>query len=92
MDKTIRIIVSGKVQGVSFRFYTLNQAKELGVFGYVRNLSNGDVEIVARGEKSKLDKLINWCYSGSPSAIVRDVKVEVLTESIINSTDFSIQY
>ncbi|MTF40337.1 acylphosphatase [Cyanobacterium aponinum] len=92
MNKTVRIIVSGKVQGVSFRFYTRNQAKELGIFGYVRNLSNGDVEIVAQGEKTKLDKLINWCYSGSPSAIVRDVKLEVLTESIMNSTDFSIQY
>jgi len=92
MDKTIKIIVSGRVQGVGFRYHTRNQAKKLEVFGYVRNLDNGDVEIVAQGEKSKINKLINWCNSGSPSAVVKNVQVETLSESMIESNDFDIRY
>jgi acylphosphatase len=74
----IRAIVSGKVQGVGFRVYTQAQAQKLGICGYVRNLSNGDVEIVAEGEAEKLDSLINWAKSGSPSAVVNNLKTEVL--------------
>jgi acylphosphatase len=49
MSKQVRIIVEGRVQGVSFRYYTEGKAKELQLKGTVRNLSNGSVEIVARG-------------------------------------------
>lgn len=78
MLKKIRAIVSGKVQGVGFRVYTHAQAQKLGICGYVRNLSNGDVEIVAEGEAENIDVLIDWAKSGSPAAVINNLKTEVL--------------
>ena len=77
MRKTIKIIVSGKVQGVCYRAYTHTQAEKLGLYGFVRNLSNGDVEIVATGEQSSINALIEWAEVGSPYAIVDNVNVKV---------------
>ena len=79
--KQILAIVSGKVQGVSFRMYTQKKARQLGVKGYVKNLSNGDVEIVAVGEIPAIDALVEWAKSGSPSAVVRDVEVKTITDT-----------
>ena len=90
--KTIKIIVSGRVQGVSYRMYTRQKARQLGVKGYVRNLRNGDVEIVAAGEDEAIDKLIKWSKSGSPSAVVSNVKVETITDKVEEFTDFAIRY
>ena len=78
--KTIKAIVSGKVQGVSYRMYTQEKARQLGVRGYVHNLRNGDVEIVAAGEVEAVDELVKWTFSGSPSAVVSNVRVEVITD------------
>ena len=76
--KKIRAIVSGKVQGVGFRFSTQQQARQIGVNGYVRNLKNGDVEIVALGNTEKVDTLLKWAKLGPPSAIVHNLQVEVI--------------
>jgi acylphosphatase len=80
--KTIRVIVSGKVQGVCYRMYTQQKARQLGVRGYVRNLRNGDVEIVAVGEVTAVDALTQWALSGSPDAVVSNVKVGVITDEL----------
>ena len=74
--KTVRAIASGKVQGVAFRMYTQERAKQLGVVGFVQNLSNGDVKIVAAGRDSQVDALIAWAKTGSPSARVDSLQVE----------------
>jgi acylphosphatase len=76
--KKIKAIASGKVQGVSYRMYTRAQARQLGVSGYVRNLRNGDVEIVAAGEVAKVDALLKWAESGSPEAVVNNLEVELI--------------
>ena len=55
--KKLKAIALGKVQGVGFRMYTQRQAQQLGVRGYVRNLANGDVEIVALGENERVEAL-----------------------------------
>jgi acylphosphatase len=78
--KKIRAIVSGQVQGVGFRMSTRSQARQIGIDGFVRNLSNGDVEIVAQGETEKVDQLLEWAKSGSPSAVVNKLEVEVLVD------------
>lgn len=78
--KIIRAIVSGKVQGVGFRMYSQQKARQLGVRGYVRNLANGNVEIVAAGETKLVDALIEWAKSGSPSAVVNNLKVDMITD------------
>lgn len=73
--KTVRAIVTGRVQGVWFRAHTRDKARELGVAGYARNLPNGNVEIVAQGESAQVEALMNWARSGPPMAEVTDIEV-----------------
>lgn len=89
--KIIKAIVSGRVQGVSYRMYTQQKARQLGVTGYVRNLRNGDVEIVAAGEVEAVDALTKWAESGSPSAVVSNVKVDTITD-VEEFKGFEIRY
>ena len=76
--KTISITVSGKVQGVFYRQSTKEKARELGVKGEVRNLEDGDVNIIATGTDEQLDKLISWCQQGPPRAEVAGINVQEL--------------
>ena len=75
MSDCLHIIVKGRVQGVYFRAYTQKQAVKLGVNGFVRNLANGDVEIVASGEQAALQQLVGWCHKGPMLAKVSAVVV-----------------
>jgi acylphosphatase len=70
------ITVKGKVQGVSYRFCTHIEALKLGLTGYVKNLHNGNVFIEAEGSEEQINKLIDWCYVGSPLSKVSEVQVE----------------
>ena len=74
--KKIEALVSGKVQGVGFRMYTQSKAEELDVVGFVQNLDDGTVKIVAAGEDSKVDALIDWAKTGSPAAEVDNLQTE----------------
>jgi len=74
-EKRVHIYVTGMVQGVSFRYYTQQQAGRCGVGGWVRNLSDGRVEAVAEGEEDGVDRLIEWCHEGPRSARVDHVEV-----------------
>ncbi len=74
--KAVRVIIEGIVQGVFFRAYTQKAAFEYGVNGWVRNLPDGRVEAFFEGEKDRVDKMIAWCYKGSPSSRVENVTVE----------------
>ncbi|RYY54361.1 MAG: acylphosphatase [Chitinophagaceae bacterium] len=74
--KTIRIRVTGKVQGVFYRKTAKDRAIELGVTGWVRNEDDGSVTIEATGDPEQLINLVAWCADGPPRAIVEDVKVE----------------
>jgi acylphosphatase len=76
--KTVRATVLGRVQGVCFRAYTHDKARELGVRGYVRNLYYDSVEIVAVGEDDAVDALMAWAAQGPPWAHVTNVVVEPL--------------
>lgn len=70
MNKRLTLLVSGKVQGVFFRVNTVQLAQKLGLVGFVQNLPNGQVKIVAEGPEEKLIKLNSWARGGSPSAQV----------------------
>ena len=74
--KQLRIIVSGRVQGVGFRWSAQRQARQLGVNGYVRNLAGGDVEIVAAGEDDRVDRFVQWAAEGPPGARVTNLQLE----------------
>jgi len=73
MSECLHIIVKGRVQGVYFRAYTQKQAVKLNISGFVRNLANGDVEIVASGEADALRQLVSWCHKGPVLAKVSQV-------------------
>lgn len=75
MDRTVKITVSGRVQGVAFRYYTRRAALKIGVKGTVRNLVDGSVEIVASGPSELIGELIAWAHQGSPASRVTDVDV-----------------
>jgi len=71
---TVQAIVYGHVQGVFFRDFTLRRATELGLTGYVRNLSTGKaVKVNAEGERMQLEKLIDYLKMGPPAANVERV-------------------
>jgi acylphosphatase len=70
MPACYRFIVSGRVQGVFFRQSTLDQARSLGLDGWVRNRADGCVEGVAAGEAVALQQLRAWLHQGPPAARV----------------------
>lgn len=71
-----RVRVTGRVQGVFFRAWTQQQARELGVHGWVRNASDGSVEAHLEGDEAAVKTLIQRLWQGPPSADVEEVEVE----------------
>ena len=74
--KQAHIIVSGMVQGVSFRYHTAQKAKELCLPGWVKNTADGNVEITIEGKEIMLKEFIDWCRRGPPFSRVEKVVVE----------------
>jgi len=72
----IRITVYGMVQGVGFRYFTLRLAKKLKLGGYVQNRNNGNVEVVAEGEKHNLLRLVEELRIGPPGSSVDNLHVK----------------
>lgn len=85
--KAIQARVTGRVQGVSFRWYTREQARSLGVAGWVRNEPDGSVLLHAEGEDDAVDALVAWCASGPSTAKVGDVAVRAATPTGAASFD-----
>lgn len=71
-----RFRIYGHVQGVGFRYFTWQYALKIGVTGFVRNLADGSVEVVAVGSESQIEALDAWLQEGPRTAIVDDVFVE----------------
>jgi acylphosphatase len=74
--RSVRILVTGRVQGVFFRKSTLDQALRLGLKGYVMNLPDGRVLVEAVGEPAAIEALISWCRQGPPGARVQNIQVD----------------
>ena len=74
-DSRVHIFVTGKVQGVYYRQNTAQKAQELGIRGWVRNLSDGRVESVMEGEEVNIGKILDWCKQGPADANVTEVQV-----------------
>ena len=74
-------VVYGLVQGVNYRYFVQRHAEAIGLTGYARNLDDGSVEVVAEGEKDKLQQLIAKLKTGSRAAHVERVDVEWLEYS-----------
>ena len=69
----VHLIVEGRVQGVWYRDSTRIRATELEVKGWVRNMSDGSVEIIAEGPEENIRKFIEWCHEGPPYAVVTKI-------------------
>ena len=80
-ESRVRLVVSGRVQGVGFRYAARDAAGEVGVAGWVRNLPDGSVEIVAQGTPSAVAAMTAWAYRGPRHAFVDGVHVEDLEPS-----------
>ena len=74
-DRRIRILVTGKVQGVFFRQALKVKAKRYGVVGWVKNLKDGRVEAVLEGDEVKIARVVEWAHGGPANARVEDVEI-----------------
>lgn len=86
----IHVFISGKVQMVGYRMWTVTQAEKLGLKGWVKNLNDGRVEAVFSGEEKAVNNMIKLCHSGPRLAEV----TEVITQSEVpeNFANFEIRY
>ncbi|MCB1755214.1 MAG: acylphosphatase [Gammaproteobacteria bacterium] len=83
-ETCIHCLVSGRVQGVSFRAYTRKAALQLGLAGWVRNLRDGRVEIKVCGDTQQVERLVKWLPDGIPAA-----RIDRLTKQTIPAEQFS---
>lgn len=91
MNKRFHIIVHGRVQGVFFRAETRTKARQLNLTGWVRNNSDGTVEIIAEGDTLNLLPFLKWCHEGPESARVE--KLELKKQDYEGEfTDFGVRY
>jgi len=88
--KGLHIKVHGTVQGVFFRKFTQRKATDLGINGWVKNASDGTVEIAAEASDETLSAFVEWCHHGPERAVVN--KVEVTESALKNFTSFRIVY
>jgi len=85
VEKSLRLLVSGRVQRVGYRAACRQKAEELGLVGWVRNLSDGRVEVQACGETASLEKLWEWCRRGPWFAEVSDIQKAQVEEPCADS-------
>jgi acylphosphatase len=86
----LKILIKGKVQGIFFRSFVKKTAERLGVTGSVKNLPDGNVEVIAEGAEKPLQILLQECSRGPPEAAVEDVKVTKTKDRGLKT--FEIQY
>jgi len=73
--KRVELLISGMVQGVGFRYYTYQKAQQLRLTGWVRNLPDGRVQVMAEGERGVLEELISELKAGPGFAVVHDIEI-----------------
>ena len=74
--KSLRAVISGRVQGVWFRGWTEREARKRGLAGWVRNLPDGSVEALFSGDPDQVDAMIEACWRGPPAAKVTDIVLQ----------------
>jgi len=78
-----KVIVSGHVQGVGFRYYTSQQAHLCDVTGHAKNLYNGNVEVLIYGRRTAVTQMLQWLNKGPASARVKEIKVTTIPYEVI---------
>jgi acylphosphatase len=88
--KSIYLVISGRVQGVGFRYFARQKAQELQISGWVKNTPDGKLEIEAEGDSQNLDAFIEWMRIGPSRAVVRSFSNSEVSP-IRNFTNFIIR-
>lgn len=88
--KQVYIIITGRVQGVGFRYFALDKAEEFHITGWVRNTFDGKVEMEACGESTNLDTFIDWMKMGPSRAIIQTFSVSDIVAAR-NFTNFTVR-
>ena len=83
--KTIKIFITGSVQGVYFRQFVNKTANELKLKGFVRNMDDGRVEVVVEGRDEKVNEMVEACKKGAPQANVKEVQTQELSNQGFDS-------
>ena len=87
----VRVVVHGRVQGVGYRYFTLQQAQKLGLAGWVKNQPNGTVLLEAQGSNETIQKLLEKCRKGPSLAYVSDMSIQEIPE-IPGDSGFEVRY
>lgn len=90
MSEAVEVRVTGRVQGVSFRYYAQREAQGLGLTGWVRNEPDGSVAAHLEGARDQVEAMVAWCRHGPPSARVEDVDVRAAEPS--GASGFEVTY
>jgi len=77
MLQQYEIRIRGRVQGVGFRYFVRSKARDLQITGYARNTPAGEVTVVAEGEQTDLDTLVDFLRIGPPLANVRELEIAI---------------
>ena len=85
-----RLLISGIVQGVGYRWSCNREARSIGLTGWVRNLPDGRVEAVLQGTREQVERMIKWCYRGPSEAQVSDIAV-TYEDALEDFRDFGIR-
>ena len=84
--KKKHIVITGKVQGVGFRYWLYQIANEKNVYGWVKNINTNEVQAVFLGEEKKVDEIIKLCRKGPTSSNVVSVKIEDYQQEYTNKS------
>ena len=85
-----RCVIEGRVQGVFFRAATQQYANQLGVYGWVRNMSDGRVESLVQGDAEQVEKMLDWLWQGSSNSHV--TSVQCYDEKPISTDTFKVTH
>lgn len=85
----VHVFVSGTVQGVGYRYSTVQEAQKLGLNGWVRNRLDGRVEAMFEGVEPLIEEMVQWCHQGPRSAKVTNVTVE--TSELQSCEEFQVR-
>ena len=73
------LVVSGRVQGVGYRYAMSDVARAIGIAGWVRNRRDGTVEAIVQGEDEQVERMLTWCRRGPPGARVTAITTDIVT-------------